>query len=109
MLGVIIAAYRDFESRVQILITKGFSKSDRVREIIRNNTGKLTKTEILELCPDISPKTVERSLSSLQKSGDIYNKRRTLYNLYLELGQRMNKKDVFEDGELSEEETVRKF
>jgi Fic family protein len=71
MLGIVIAAYRDFTDRVQILITKGLSKPDRVREIIRNTTGKLTKTEIMELCPDISQKTVERSLSSLQKSGEI--------------------------------------
>ena len=71
MLGNILAAYQDFASRVQVPITKGFSKPDRVREIIRNTTGKLTKTEIMELCPDISQKTVERSLSSLQKSGEI--------------------------------------
>jgi len=71
MLGNILAAYQDFASRVQVPITKGFSKPDRVREIIRNTTGKLTKTEIMELCPDISQKTVERVLSSLQKSRDI--------------------------------------
>ena len=71
MLGIIIAAYQDFANRVQVPITKGFSKPDRVREIIRNTTGKLTKTEILELCPDISQKTVERVLSSLQKSRNI--------------------------------------
>ena len=71
MLGIVIAAYRDFTDRVQVMITKGLSKPDRVREIIRNTTGKLTKTEIMELCPDISQKTVERSLSSLQKNGEI--------------------------------------
>jgi predicted transcriptional regulator of viral defense system len=71
MLGNILAAYQDFASRVQVPITKGFSKPDRVREIIRNTTGKLTKTDIMELCPDISQKTVERVLSSLQKSRDI--------------------------------------
>ncbi len=71
MLGIILAAYQDFANRVQILIAKGFSKPERVREIIRNTTGKLTKTEIMELCPDISQKTVERALSSLQKSRDI--------------------------------------
>ena len=71
MFGIIIAAYRDFDNRIQIQITKGLSKPDRVKELIRNTTGKLTKTEIMELCPDISQKTVERALSSLQKSGDI--------------------------------------
>ena len=71
MLGIIIAAYRDFSGRVQLLISKGFSKPDRVREIIRNSTGKLTKAEIMAQCPDVSQKTVERSLASLQESNEI--------------------------------------
>ena len=71
MLGIIIAAYRDFESRVEILITKGISKPERVREIIRNTTGKLTKNEIMDQCPDISQKTVERTLASLLAGGEI--------------------------------------
>ena len=71
MLGIIIAAYRDFESRVQILITKGFSKPERVREIIRSSTGKMTKAEIMAQCPDVSPKTVQRALESLLASGEV--------------------------------------
>lgn len=71
MLGIIIAAYRDFSDRVQVLNTRGFSKPNRVREIIRNSTGKLTKAEIMVQCPDVSQKTVERSLSSLQETNEI--------------------------------------
>ncbi len=71
MLGMIIAAYKDFADRVQILITKGFSKTDRVREIIRNSTGKLTKAEIMAQCPDVSLKTVQRALEGLLESGKI--------------------------------------
>ena len=71
MLGIIIAAYRDFESRVQILITKGFSKPERVREIIRSSTGKMTKAEIMVQCPDVSPKTVQRALESLLAGGEV--------------------------------------
>ena len=71
MLGIIIAAYRDFESRVQILITKGLSKPERVREIIRNSVRKMTKAEIMAQCPDIGERTVERALSSLQENGEI--------------------------------------
>ncbi len=71
MLGMIIAAYKDFADRVQILITKGFSKPDRVREIIRNSTGKLTKAEIMAQCPDVSLKTVQRALEGLLESGEI--------------------------------------
>ena len=54
MLGVIVAAYRDFSSRVSLLTTQGMSKPDRVKEIIRATLGPITKTEILAKCPDIS-------------------------------------------------------
>ncbi len=70
-LGVITAAYREFASRVEILITKGISKPDRIREIVRNTTGKITKSQIMLLCPDISQKTVERALADMLSSGEI--------------------------------------
>ena len=71
MLGVVIEAYREFASRVDILITRGLSKPDRVREIIRSTTGKITKTQIMRQCPDISQKTVERALAEMLKNGEI--------------------------------------
>ena len=71
MLGVVIAAYREFAYRVDILITKGLSKPDRVREIIRGTTGKITKTQIMRQCPDISQKTVERALADMLKNNEI--------------------------------------
>ena len=71
MLGIIIAAYREFTSRVDILITRGLSKPERVRELIRSTTGKTTKVQIMKQCPDISQKTVERALAELLKNGDI--------------------------------------
>ena len=71
MLGVIIAAYKDFSDRVEILITKGLSKPERVREILRSSIRKMTKAEIMAQCPDIGERTVERALASLQESGEI--------------------------------------
>ncbi len=71
MLGVVIAAYREFASRVDILITKGLSKPDRVREIIRSTIGRITKTQIMRQCPDISQKTVERALAEMLKKEEI--------------------------------------
>lgn len=71
MLGVIVAAYRDFSARVSLLTTSGMSKPDRVREIIKNTVGPITKTQILEKCPDISQITVQRALASLVASGQI--------------------------------------
>ena len=71
MLGIIIAAYQDFANRVQILVIKGLSKPDRVKEIIRNSSRKMTKAEIMAQCPDVSPKTVQRAVESFLASGEV--------------------------------------
>ena len=71
MLGVIVAAYRDFSSRVQLLVTSGMSKPERVREVIRGSIGKMTRVQIMEKCPDISRVTVERALTDMAKKGEI--------------------------------------
>ena len=71
MLGVLAAAYRDFESRIELLTAKGLPKPDRVREVIKNHIGKITKSEIMAKCPDISQITVQRALADLLKSGEI--------------------------------------
>lgn len=71
MLGVVLSAYRDFSSRVRVLTTSGMSKPDRIREIIKDTLGKITKTEIMQKCPDISQVTVQRTLNDLIKNGDI--------------------------------------
>ena len=63
--------YRDFESWVELLTTKGLSKPARVREIIKNHLDKITKSEIMAKCPDISQITVQRALAELLKSGEI--------------------------------------
>lgn len=71
MLGVILAAYREFSSRVEVLITSGISKPERIREIIKGNLGTITKTEIMNRCPDISQTTVQRALADMLKTGEI--------------------------------------
>ncbi len=71
MLGLIIAAYRDLTERVEILVEKSVSKSDRVREIIKGTIGTITKTEIMNQCPGISQTTIQRALNDLLKNDDI--------------------------------------
>jgi Fic family protein len=71
MLGIVIAAYREFVSRVDVLVTRGLSKPERVRELIHSTTGRITKAQIMKQCPDISQKTVERALSELLNNGEI--------------------------------------
>ena len=70
-LGVVVAAYREFSSRVKLIATSKMSKPERIREIIKETLGKITKTEIMEKCPDISQITVQRALNDLVTSGEI--------------------------------------
>ncbi len=71
MLGVIIAAYREFSERAEILLAAGNSKFGRVRRIIRGTARRITKAELLEQCPDISQVTVQRALKELLDNGEI--------------------------------------
>ncbi len=82
MLGIILACYREFEERVQIIgettvveIINGKPKSvtvkskayDIVKAAVDSKVGKFTKREIVNICPDISEKSVESALKKLSK------------------------------------------
>ena len=71
MLGVVINAYKEFESRVKLLTNPNYSKADRIREIIKEHIGTITKSELLDMNPDISDTTVQRTLAELLKNNDI--------------------------------------
>lgn len=70
-LGILSKAYDEFESRIEYLRYRKMSKPDRIKTVIDRNIGKITKKEIMKFCPDISKVTVERTLTSLVKSGYI--------------------------------------
>lgn len=70
-LGIMEKAYREFESRVAHLQHRRLSKPERIRHVIEQKVGKITKKEIMDLCPDISKVTVERTLTDLVKNGVI--------------------------------------
>jgi predicted HTH transcriptional regulator len=80
MLGVVLACYREFEERVQIIgestaieIKGGKPKSvavkskayDIVKAAVDTKVGKFTKKEIANICPSISEKSVEAALRKL--------------------------------------------
>lgn len=71
MLGVIVNAYKEFESRVELLTDSNLSKPDRIREIIKNHIGTITKSDLIEMNPDISDTTIQRTLADLLKSKEI--------------------------------------
>lgn len=71
MLGVVLKAYREFESRVNLFTNPEVSKPDRIRENIKNHIGTITKSELLEMNPDISDTTVQRTLAELLRENKI--------------------------------------
>ncbi len=82
-LGVVIAAYKEFSGRVQTLIESGMSKPERIREVIRKHIGKITKSQIMEKCPDISDTTVQRTLTELLKKNEIIKLSGGRYTSYI--------------------------
>lgn len=71
ILGILLSAYRDFSERAKVLTADKLSKPEKIQEVIKASLGKITKTEVMEKCPDISQVTVQRTLNDLIKSGDI--------------------------------------
>ena len=63
-----LQAYNEFESRVEHLKNRTLSKPERIKAMIDQKVGKITKKEIMDAHPDISKTTVERTLADLVKS-----------------------------------------
>lgn len=70
-LGVLLAAYRDFESRVELTIGAGVSKPERVEQVLAASVGKVAKSDIVRECPGISLTTIERTLHDLLAQGKV--------------------------------------
>ena len=68
ILGVILAAYRDFEERVNLFGTK-MTAREMVEKAVKSKIGKFTKSDIMELCPEIGKGSVENSLKAMCEEG----------------------------------------
>jgi len=66
-LGVILNAYKEFSNRVEAVAVRGLFKSERVRDLFDKKLGKISKSDIQKICPDISVATIEKALSDLVK------------------------------------------
>jgi Fic family protein len=70
LLGIILAAYRDFEDRFALVETKK-SALETVRLATKNKIGRFTKQDIRELCPALSVSSVEGALRKMVASGEL--------------------------------------
>lgn len=68
LLSTILAAYRDFEDRVDMVSGK-LSARQMVEKAVKTKIGKFTKADIMELCPEIGRGSVEQSLKTLCEEG----------------------------------------
>ena len=70
LLGVIISAYRDLASRME-LVGEQDSSLGIVQAAVAGRLGKFTKSQLLELCPSLSASAIEKALKQLCLSGAI--------------------------------------
>jgi len=70
-LGILIAAYRDFEDRVGIVRATRGAKTVWVQEAVRNLPEKFTVGELIRVCPGVSRPMLRVILESLRKEGKL--------------------------------------
>lgn len=61
-LSMLIGSYKILDARASVFQE---SKPERIASYIKDNFGKVKKTEIMDACPDISQTTVQRTLKDL--------------------------------------------
>ena len=60
MLGVLLADYRDFESRVSVVSGMKMTKEERIRKFVNEKVGLFTKSEIIHLALILSATQLEK-------------------------------------------------
>ena len=71
MLGIILKSYREFENRVEHIVSGKLNKTDRIRLLFEQKLGKISKADIARECPDISISMIELTLKDMLNKGEI--------------------------------------
>lgn len=85
LLGTILAAYKDFEDRFEIIGEK-MPALEMVRKATENKIGKFSKQDIRELCPSLSISSIEGSLRTLVEEGELMRGGSGKATYYVRLG-----------------------
>ena len=64
-LGIILNAYKEFDSRINIVENKKNTAYDRIINVFKDNIIPIDKALIMNKCPDLSETTIERTLNKL--------------------------------------------
>lgn len=84
MLGVIVGAYREFSSRIKLLITQNISKPERIEEIIKNTLGTITKGNRRKMSGYQCGNDTENTGRITDSRKNFKNRRWQVYEIYLE-------------------------
>ena len=70
-LSTLYKCYKDLDKRFSTVNGKKISKSERIEQTVLNNVLPVSKAEICDILPDVSPTTVEAVLGRMIKNGTI--------------------------------------
>ena len=70
LLSIIDMAYKDFEERLEI-VHKKLNANELVELAFKKKLGKIKKSDIVELCPNLSVSAVEKGIAKLLADGKI--------------------------------------
>lgn len=70
-LGMLTAAYKEFESRVRTITSARGAKREMVRRAISNLSQRFTIGDLERACPGVSHPTLQRALADLRKERKI--------------------------------------
>ena len=70
-LGILLNAYKEFDSRISITENKKVKSYDRIESLFKETIIPINKSFIINRCPDLSETTIERVLNKLLKEKKI--------------------------------------
>ena len=70
-LVVVLSAYRQLSSKVEYIFNKNITAYERITIIFKESITPISKSDLIDRCPDISKTTIERVLNKLLKEGYI--------------------------------------
>jgi len=70
-LGTVLAAYREFESRIGVMASGRGAKSAMVRSTVAKMVGSFSITELMNLCPGVSRDMVRTVLERMRDEGAV--------------------------------------
>lgn len=69
--GVLIAAYKEFESRLENVAERNLNKEERIREAVATFAHSFTIAELEKMLPDVSRDWIRKILRQLRDAGEV--------------------------------------